>query len=110
MDFDEVHSAGSKNEKTSKFGSKKIEKYGTLDLENNYSYMVYLGEEEREDEEEEVLLLIAHMKRRTSCLVKMTILIRMMKIKTLKRQKNLGFFRSQVQLVEKTSTMKVMLR
>lgn len=82
MDFDEVHSAGSKNEKTSKFGSEKIKKYGQFDLENSYSYMVYLGEEEIKDEDEEVFLLIAHMKQRTSCLVKMTILIRMMRIMT----------------------------
>ncbi|TQD91194.1 hypothetical protein C1H46_023208 [Malus baccata] len=53
MDFDEVHSAGSKNEKTSKFGSKKIKKYSPPDLENSYSKMVYLGEDEREDDEEE---------------------------------------------------------
>lgn len=62
MDFDEVHSVGSKNEKTSKFGSEKIKKYGPFDLENSYSYMVYLGEEEIKDEDEKVFLLIAHMK------------------------------------------------
>lgn len=43
-----VHSAGSKNEKTSKFGFKKIEKSGPLPLENNNFDMVNLGDKEGE--------------------------------------------------------------
>jgi hypothetical protein len=46
MDFDVVHSAGSKNEKTSKFDSKKTENFGPLHLENNNSNMVNLGDKE----------------------------------------------------------------
>lgn len=41
-----VHIAGSKNEKTSKFDSKKTEKSGPLHLENNNSNMVNLGDKE----------------------------------------------------------------
>lgn len=48
MDVDVVHIAGSKNEKTSKFDSKKTEKSGPLHLENNNSNMVNLGDKEWE--------------------------------------------------------------
>lgn len=49
MDFDMVHNVGSKNEKTSKFSSKKTEKSGPLHLENNNSDMVNLGDKEGEE-------------------------------------------------------------